>query len=169
MVARLTRARPIIRAAAVAAVRRGFRMEFSRARVPGMARSRGNGAPMIPAIVRVKTGLITATPINTMAAAAPTRAMGSIQSTGSSTNKPSAPSRTPNPVMATPAMTRGRIERRAGVSRSRMAATGGTDAAFLAGSSAEIRVTITPTATATSTVRRRTSRAASGRSPPKNS
>ena len=44
-----TRATPIISAAAVAEVRFGLRMAFSRASVPVMPFRRGSGAPMHPA------------------------------------------------------------------------------------------------------------------------
>ncbi len=169
MVARLTRASPTMRAAAVAAVRRGLRMAFSRASVPGRARRRRRGAPIRPATGWVKMGLITAMPTKTVPAPAPTKAIGSIHSKGTSTNRPIRRRATPPAVMAAPAMTRGRIDRRPVVSICRMAATGGTEAARRAGRIAETRVTRIPTAAATATVRPCTSRARSGRSPPKDS
>ncbi len=52
-----TSASPIISAAAVAAVRDGFRCEFSRASRPVRPRSLSSGAPIVPASGRTSRGL----------------------------------------------------------------------------------------------------------------
>ena len=57
MVTNETRASPIIRAAAVAAVRDGFRWEFSRASRPVSPRSLSSGAPMTAASGGTRRGL----------------------------------------------------------------------------------------------------------------
>ena len=60
-----TRATPIMRAAAVADVRLGLRMAFSRASVPDMPFRRGNGDPSTRLRGRARIGPSTATPRNT--------------------------------------------------------------------------------------------------------
>jgi hypothetical protein len=62
MVTKLTRPRPIIRAAAVDAVRRGLRMALSRPSRPGTPRKRAAGAPMIRASGAATSGDSIATP-----------------------------------------------------------------------------------------------------------
>ena len=64
-----TRARPIISAAAVAAVRPGLRTAFSRASRPGTPRSRSSGRPTRDASGRTSRGLSRATPRKTVAGA----------------------------------------------------------------------------------------------------
>ena len=68
MLTKVTRASPIIRAAAVEAVRRGLRMAFSRARVPGSRNALANGQPISRASGRAISGLRMATPKNTITA-----------------------------------------------------------------------------------------------------
>ena len=68
MLTKATRASPIIRAAAVEAVRRGLRMAFWRARVPGSRNALANGQPMSRASGRAISGLRMATPKNTITA-----------------------------------------------------------------------------------------------------
>ena len=60
-----TRATPIISADAVADVRRGLRIAFSRASVPAMPRTRGSGAPTTRVNRRAMTGPSNVTPRNT--------------------------------------------------------------------------------------------------------
>ena len=72
MATTLTTATPIIRAEAVAAVRRGRRTEFSLARVPVTPNIVGRGAPMIRALRRATRGARTVTPRKTMKAPRPT-------------------------------------------------------------------------------------------------
>ena len=60
-----TRVTPIISAEAVAAVRFGFRMAFSRARLPATPRRRGRGLPSSQLTGRARTGPSTTVPTNT--------------------------------------------------------------------------------------------------------
>jgi len=64
-VIRAARPTPTISADAVADVRRGFRMAFSRAILPATPRRIGKGAPMTRANGRAITGPSTATPTKT--------------------------------------------------------------------------------------------------------
>ena len=66
--ARVTRVTPIISAAAVAEVRRGVRMAFSCASLPGMRYSLANGQPITRAMGRANSGLRIDTPMKTTAA-----------------------------------------------------------------------------------------------------
>jgi len=68
----LTSASPIINAAAVDAVRRGFRMAFCRASMPVTLLSRSAGHVSSITEGTAKSGLSIATPMNTIAAAMPT-------------------------------------------------------------------------------------------------
>ena len=70
--ARVTSVIPIMSAAAVAEVRRGVRLAFSRASLPGTLNRRANGQPMSRASGRAKSGLRTETPMKTTAAPKPT-------------------------------------------------------------------------------------------------
>ena len=63
---------PIISAEAVADVRRGLRVAFSRASVPAMPRKRGSGEPTTRVNGRAMTGPRIATPMNTTSAPRPT-------------------------------------------------------------------------------------------------
>src|SRR6516165_863041 len=67
-----TNATPIISADDVAAVRRGFRMAFSRASVPATPRIRGSGQPTTRAKRREIVGPSMTTPTNTARAPSPT-------------------------------------------------------------------------------------------------
>src|SRR6188472_3959570 len=66
---------PTISAAAVVAVRRGFRWEFSRARTPGSPASRPIGHEMTDASGRATVALAMPNPANTNSAPPPTHAM----------------------------------------------------------------------------------------------
>ena len=66
-----TRPSPIINAEAVAAVRRGFRIEFSRPSLPGTP-VRRIGSPMPAATGRAISGMSIATPMNVRATPIPT-------------------------------------------------------------------------------------------------
>ncbi len=70
----VTSARPIISAAAVDAVRRGFRCAFSRARIPVMRPDRVAGHVSTRAAGGASSGLSIATPMNTVRAEMPTHA-----------------------------------------------------------------------------------------------
>ena len=76
MAMKLTSARPIMSAAAVDAVRRGFRIAFCCARIPVMLCARSAGHVRAFAAGRAKSGLSIATPMNTRNAAAPVRIAG---------------------------------------------------------------------------------------------
>ena len=71
MVTKVTRARPIISAAAVAAVRAGLRCEFSRASRPTSPRSRSIGHPPRRPAACTRRGLNSETPNSTAAAPTP--------------------------------------------------------------------------------------------------
>ncbi len=71
-----TSATPIISADAVAAVRRGLRMAFSRASCPRAPVSRGSTSPRTRTTGRASTGLRVATPRNP--ASAPSRTIGTV-------------------------------------------------------------------------------------------
>ena len=71
IVTKATSATPIISAAAVAAVRAGLRIEFSRARRPLTPNSRSSGAPTSQASGRTSCGENSATPRNTATAPPP--------------------------------------------------------------------------------------------------
>src|ERR1700754_1165908 len=68
-----TSATPTISAAAVTAVRPGWRPVFSRARRPVIPRQRSNGAPTTDAIGRTRYGLTNATPRKVASAPPPTK------------------------------------------------------------------------------------------------
>ena len=70
-----TRASPTIRAAAVCAVRRGLRMEFSRPSRPEIPSRRASGRPITLAMGRATAGASMATPTKISTAPRPTSAM----------------------------------------------------------------------------------------------
>ena len=155
-----TRPTPIIRADAVADVRLGLRVAFSRAMVPVMPRRRGSGAPSRRLTGRAPTGPSTPTPRNTTAAPMPTMP-------APPPLRPMANSAMPAAV-TTPPMTARRTERpERSTATSRMAATGATFAARRAGTMAATRVTTVPTATQMATVEPDTTSPPAGRSSPK--
>src|SRR6516162_4863704 len=141
-----TNATPIISADDVAAVRRGFRMAFSRASVPATPRTRGSGQPTIRENRREIVGPSMATPTNTAKAPSPTALT-------LDPDRPCAIRTPPTTPVATPKTTR-RFDW-ADVSRavSRRASMGATLAARRAGSHAAATVTTMPVAMDTTTVR----------------
>src|SRR5215207_8770020 len=145
-----TSASPIIRAAAVEAVRRGLRMAFSRARLPGSRKTRANGQPMTRASGRAISGLSTATPRNTTTAPEATLT----SRLPSERNRPASSRATPTAVTSTPRTIR-RLRKPVGANAVSgwRAATGGTRVALRAGMTAASTVTIRPTASETTTVR----------------
>ena len=165
MLTKDTRASPIIRAAAVEAVRRGLRMAFWRARVPGSRKARANGQPMTRARGRAISGLRMATPKKTTTAPEATLT----SRLPSERNRPASSRATPTAVTSTPRTIR-RLRKPVGakaVSGWR-AATGGTRVAFSAGSSAASTVTTRPTTSDTITVRGRNWMPVAGMSAPRN-
>jgi hypothetical protein len=141
-----TRARPTMSAAAVWAVRRGLRMEFSRPSWPGSRSSRASGRPITLDSGRAIAGATIATPRKTATAPRPTSAMaGSI--------RPMASSTAPTSATAIPPANRRRSETSPPGRRSPSAATGGIRTALRAGPIAATTVTPTPTASPTRAVR----------------
>ena len=85
--AKVTSATPIISAAAVTAVRPGWRTLFSRARRPVMPVARSIGRPMREASGRTSRGLTSATPRNVAAAPAPVKLSAAFVVTASRTGR----------------------------------------------------------------------------------
>ena len=152
--ARLTRARPMVRAAAVAAVRRGDRRALSVASRPGTLYTRRMGQPRTVATGRVTTGLSRYTPMKVARAPPPTAVR--IDLVAMSTVIPMARAPVPAAVTAVPTMSRRRSP--VGVRRtsSRRAATGGMRRTRRDGPMADSRVAPMPTTAATTMVRTRT-------------
>ena len=150
-VTNVTSARPIIRAAAVAAVRAGLRTAFSRASAPA-APVRPRGQPTTAAIGRTSRDDTTATPMNRASTPAPIIIIRSPVARPSA-SRPRARA-APASAVATTATT---AERRDGapsaVAPSRTAAIGGTRVARMAGTRPASSVTSVPTSSATTTVR----------------
>ena len=148
---KVTSATPIMSAAAVAAVRPGWRTLFSRASRPVTPR-RANGAPMTEASGRTSRGLSPATARNVRPAPppkSPSFALGEPLP-----NRPRHISATPAASMMV-AMIVSRRDKRptVGTAPSRSASTGGTRVARSAGEMDEMTVTIVPTTSATTIVR----------------
>ena len=133
-----TRPMPIINADAVAEVRRGLRVAFSRAIVPAIPRKRGSGEPISRANGRAMTGPSTATPTNT--ARAPS-------ATGPTPppDKPMARNAAPNSITTVPMTARRTDVPVRSTATSRSAAIGATFPALRAGKYAASTVTIVPT------------------------
>ncbi len=163
IVTKETSASPIIRAAAVIAVRPGLRIAFSRAIRPETPRKRSSGLPTTEAIGRTSLGLSRATPRKTVPAPTPTQA-----SPGSSTpNSPSRIRAIPSAVRATPiAPCRRRWPLVSSTAPSRSPTTGGTRVARSAGISADPTVRVVPRSRETITVRLSTTVPSLGRSIP---
>jgi hypothetical protein len=138
---------PTMSAAAVVAVRRGLRCEFSRARTPGSPASRANGHEMNDASGRATAALAMPNPANTSTAPPPTHAMPD----DTPPNSPTPISAAPAASSAAPTMPRVLMDRECAVV-CRMAAIGGMRAAFRAGNSAETIVTTMPSPMATTSV-----------------
>src|ERR1700722_16201474 len=73
-----TRARPTMSAAAVCAVRRGLRMEFSRPSLPGSPSTRASGRPITLDSGRAMAGAKGAAPRKIATAPTPTRGMAGL-------------------------------------------------------------------------------------------
>ena len=145
-----TRPSPIISAEAVAAVRRGFRIEFSPPSLPGTPVLR-IGSPMAPAIGRAINGVSIATPTNVSATPRPT----SWSAFSGAPNSPYTSGTIPSASTTTPEIRRNRSERPGRSWASRSASIGATLAARRAGTSAAITVTSVPTTIETTKVRPR--------------
>src|SRR6266480_1155175 len=141
IVNRVTTPTPTMSAAAVPEVRRGFRMAFSRASEPVTPRSHRNGAPMTRLSGRATTGPNTTTP--TIVSTAPSPASASTEPPPLST----APSTTATPmaVNASPVTARRADAVVLSTDTSRIAASGATREALIAGATPATSVTITPT------------------------
>ncbi len=107
MVTKLTRASPIISAAAVEAVRRGLRIAFSRASLPGWPAQRANGQPSSRASGRATSGLSTPTP-RKITTAPPATLASRLPCLA---NSPASSSPTPATVISVPSTVRRRPER----------------------------------------------------------
>ena len=160
-------ATPIIRAEAAAAVRRGLRTVFSWASLPVMLDSRANGAASHLVSNGAASGLNVVTPRTVRRAASPTVAITGWP--GSPMSAKRVPKRSPIPRTRSPAPNMARFvsdPRRLGVASARIASTGATRLALLAGINAEIKVTPVPTRIATTTVRRESCSEVEGRDKP---
>src|SRR5919108_5113184 len=132
----VTSATPTISAAAVTAVRPGWRIVFSRARRPVMPRVRSNGRPTTDASGRTRYGLTSATPRKVAPAPAPTRLSAPLED--SEPKSPAAMRPTPiRPRSRPPNVTLREGPRVVGTAPSRSASTGGTRGARRAGASDE--------------------------------
>ncbi len=139
----LTSARPIINADAVDALRRGLRMAFSRPSRPVAPNRAGSGLPMTLVTGRASSGERVDTPRKASPAPMPTTAAAPLPL---AVVRPSTSSAAPMSASAPPATPRIRSERAGSTKVSRIAATGGTDAALRAGTNAATAVTMIPTA-----------------------
>ncbi len=155
-----TRPRPTVRAAAVAAVRRGLRMAFWRPSLPDMPAMRGNGAPITRAMGPAANGLSRATPTNTSAAPRPTREMPL-------PNSPKSIAAAPRPRTTAPTSDRRRNEPPCSTPVPRRAAIGAILDALRAGEMEDRTVTPTPTRSEAMMVRGATTAPEAGRSIPK--
>ena len=133
-----TRASPTISAAAVCAVRRGLRMEFSRPSRPEVPSRRASGRPMTLAMGRATAGASIATPTKMSTAPRPTSWMAGLVS-------PKASRATPITVMTPPRVKRRRMRHLLSICCSETAATGAMRTARRAGLMAATTVTPTPT------------------------
>src|SRR5262249_22740892 len=135
-------ASPIIRAAAVALVRFGFRIALLRASAPVLAGRTESGRPTAEASGRANRGPRTVTPRKQASAPAP------VTRTGAPPNKPASISPARATVRA-PATSRRRVEKADGAgTASRKAWIGATLVARQAGGTAAIRVIPMPAARA---------------------
>src|SRR3954452_4553782 len=147
-----TSATPTISAAAVTAVRPGWRIVFSRARRPVMPRKRSNGRPTIDASGRTRYGLTNATPRNVARAPPPTKLSDAFEE-----NEPKSPAAirpTPTSPSTAPAIVTLRDgPRLGGTAPSCTASTGGDRVARSASASDDSTVTTVPTRSDTTIVR----------------
>ncbi len=134
-------------AAAVWAVRRGLRMEFSRPSLPGSPSTRASGRPIAPESGRAAAGASMAAPTKMHTEPTPTSCDGRLgQPDGQHDHAGQGQRRRPR---RTGAGTRRSLSDR----RSSSAATGGMRTARRAGPIADTTVTPTPTTSPTTTVR----------------
>src|SRR3954462_13426891 len=147
-----TSATPTISAAAVTAVRPGWRIVFSRARRPVMPRVRSNGFPAIDASGRTRDGLTSAQPRNGARAPPPTKLSDAFEE--NEPNSPAAMRATPTRPSTAPAIVTLRDgPRDVGTAPSCSASMGDTRVARSAGASDERTVTTVPTTSETMIVR----------------
>src|SRR3954453_10907405 len=162
---KVTSATPTISAAAVTAVRPGWRTVFSRARRPVMPRVASNGRPTSDASGRTRYGLTNATPRKVASAPPPTKLSAALDD--SEANRPTHMSATPTRPSRAPAnVTLRDGPRVVGAAPSRSASTGGTRVARSAGASDDSTVTTVPTTSDTMIVRDRITLPLDGRSTP---
>ena len=148
--AALTRATPIISAAAVADVRRGARPAFSRASVPGVLNSLATGQPISLVTGRATVDETLATPRKISRPPPPARTISPSVPPGR-TNSPMTKATTPTSVTTVPATRRLALSA-SNPSSGRIAATGGIFAARRAGMMTDAIVMPTPTTNAMTTV-----------------
>ena len=141
-----TSPRPIIKAEAVDAVRRGLRLAFSSPSLPVAVRR--NGRPMMAARPRANNGESVATPRNVSAAPSPTSAPGF----DAPPNRAAEIAAMPSASTIPPTITRRRIDE-LGVELSRSASIGATRDARREGAHAATTVTPMPTISDTTIVR----------------
>jgi hypothetical protein len=151
IVTNVTSARPIMSAAAVAAVRPGLRVAFSRARRPGMPPKRCRGAPTTLAIGGTSCGVSSAVARKMAAAPRPSRL--ALEPSEPAPSRPAATAPTPTTSRNVANASRMRPARFVGPATSRMAAIGGTRVARSAGTTLATTVTPIPTSSATTIVR----------------
>ena len=150
--AKLTRVTPIISAAAVAAVRPGWRTLFSRARRPVIPKARSIGAPTTEAIGLTSRGLSSATPMNTAAAPLKTSVRAPLASL--TRKRPAASEPAPASVSSAASGASSRDGRPCVTTApSRSAITGATRIARSAGARHDSSVTTVPTTSETTIVR----------------
>ena len=162
--AALTRATPIISAAAVAEVRRGDRPAFSRASTPGVLNALAIGQPiaLVAGLATVEDTL--ATPRNISRAPTPARVSRPTVPPGR-TNSPTTKAMAPTSETIEPTIKRLALSA-SNPSSGFIAATGGTRAARTAGMITEAIVIPTPTTNAITTVRGRSTVVTSGNPAP---
>ena len=142
-----TSPRPMVRAPAVAAVRRGFRMAFSRPSLPDTLVRRTMGHPMAAAMGRATSGMTRNTPRNVRAAPSPTSAIPP------SANSPTDSAAAPRATTIPPVIDRRVSEPTCSVAAPVRAAMGGTFDARRAGPRAAKTVTSEPVTIETTIVR----------------
>ncbi len=144
-----TRARPIMSADAVAAVRRGWRSAFCTASDPTVPNIRGKANPRTRTIGRARAGLTTIAPTRAARTPSPT----SCEPDPPPTAAPAVMAARPATRRIAPAIARKCSERAGSAMSSRRAAIGGMRDARIAGASPATTVTSTPMTSPTMTVR----------------
>ena len=162
MATTVTRARPIISAAAVDAVRCGLRRALSRASRPGLPPSSTPGQPITAASGRTRRDEKSATPMNTNTTPSPMDARIPVV-LRPFLKRPNARSAKPTAIVAIAPTVRKRAKRPSGsVAPSRTAAIGGTRVERIAGRRLARTVTRMPTRSDTMIVRVSSGRPARG-------